>query len=863
MEVAPSGPQILSPRRGTPLPLNQLVEERSSRGSIPNHLLQSKIYAKVKRNSQIEVEPSELHFGGFELGKNYTKMLKLINISSEVMNIHIIPTQTKYFQTTYTKKDRLIPGLAYTLKVRFCPDEWRYFYDCIRVHCEGEENLLIPLHAYPVIDDLHIPPRIDLSAVPLGQRVFHTIPLRCSSPIDFEFQVNVIEPHEAFSIHPVTGVIPASSEAKITVIFSPHQYETCQVTFQLVVSQFNTKPYLCTVTGSSAPFLTLSQLEKKPDHRGSPPGFQAPPRSKTRSRLSKEAGKVKTLRREGDAPLGPAHSVDVCTPAGVAKMLIKDINKLTSKDLKQAVCSGSVAGLQSRQMKEALFIKKVNQAEREEQAKRLSWQVHLGMEPMSEQTRREIVEERAIHLHQCMVKRGDVRQDEDFAAGQTKLSSGRVRRDAGQIPEGSPCFQFHISKQWEVAQWALRLFRQAACKVAIRCRMNRRLASLKKLAETWRNQSSVLEAEDQETCDLQISPDKLFPSSFPIFSNEEDLLAPSNLVAVAVDPIDVAVTTHIPFFKLQVPQHYKLMGYQPVSAWDAFNSSIPASLARPLRFEAPVTKLHQKHSHNRSIVTSYIYNLTLHSSTCLFFFTFEDGTAETRGQFPKRAPVKSGEEEDKEEHASAKEAADLCFSAPDALLRPFPAHPLRIFNPAPGLQTYKPQPKYLESDLEYHLCPVARYSLPGSNSSGSETQTSRTRKKFLKDAFAGVMKWDDFDSVFFTRLSDQPALTRDLAPRRSINYNIDILPLTAPLPLAALPDDLLPLMESPCEGSGLQLTPDMIRAEFLSGNAPVSHSNLAAGQTVRSEISRMGARVMTRLKQLRATDRNTHPPAED
>lgn len=35
---------------------------------------------------------------------------------------------------------------------------------------KGEENLLIPVHAYPVIDDLHIPTRIDLSAVPLGLR---------------------------------------------------------------------------------------------------------------------------------------------------------------------------------------------------------------------------------------------------------------------------------------------------------------------------------------------------------------------------------------------------------------------------------------------------------------------------------------------------------------------------------------------------------------------------------------------------------------------------------------------------------------------------------------------------------------------
>uniref|UniRef100_A0A3Q2PWD2 Cilia and flagella associated protein 221 n=1 Tax=Fundulus heteroclitus TaxID=8078 RepID=A0A3Q2PWD2_FUNHE len=229
MEVAPSGPQTLSEphRRGTPLPLSQLVEETRS------HL--------------------------FSLLPPLSPSLpqKLVNISSEVLDVHIIPTLTKHFQTTYTKKCRLIPGLAYTLKVAFCPAEWRYFYDCVRVHCKGEDNLLIPVHAYPVIDDLHIPPRIDLSAVPLGQSVRHAIPLRCSCPIDFEFQVYVIQPHEAFSIHPLIGVIPANGEAKITVTFSPVRYETSQFTFQLVVSQFNTKPYLCTVTGSSSPHLAL------------------------------------------------------------------------------------------------------------------------------------------------------------------------------------------------------------------------------------------------------------------------------------------------------------------------------------------------------------------------------------------------------------------------------------------------------------------------------------------------------------------------------------------------------------------------------------------------------------------------------
>ncbi|XP_029612453.1 cilia- and flagella-associated protein 221-like [Salmo trutta] len=127
-------------------------------------------YTKFKSKSAIQAEPSALHFSGFKLGKNYQRSLKLINISSEVINIHIIPTQTKHFKTKYLKKHRLVPGLSYTVKVHFCPAEWRYFYDCIRVHCKGEENLQVPVHAYPITDDLHIPTHITIPAVPLGQK---------------------------------------------------------------------------------------------------------------------------------------------------------------------------------------------------------------------------------------------------------------------------------------------------------------------------------------------------------------------------------------------------------------------------------------------------------------------------------------------------------------------------------------------------------------------------------------------------------------------------------------------------------------------------------------------------------------------
>ncbi|XP_034407877.1 cilia- and flagella-associated protein 221 [Cyclopterus lumpus] len=809
MEVAPPAPQTLREplRRRTPRPLSQLVEESRSRANFPNHLLESKIYAKLKSNSLIHAEPPELHFSGFELRKDYIKILKLINISSEVVNIHIIPTQTKHFQTTYTKKYRLIPGLAYTLKVRLCPDEWRYFYDCIRVHCKGEENLLIPVHAYPVIDDLHIPPRIDLSAVPLGQSVRYAIPLRCSCPIDFEFQVYVIQPHEAISIHPLTGVIPANGEETITVTFSPFQYETCHVTIQLIISQFNTRPYLCTITGSSAPHVALSEPWRKSGHgvavpaeyKGPSPASQTAPQSKTKCRSTKEADRSKTLTDQAGVKARPKPPVDVCTPAGVAKMLIKDTDKLSSKDLREAISCGSTVVLQNRQMKEALFMKKVQQNLKDEQANQLRWKVHLGKDPVSEHTRRQIAEEREIALHEYMVKRGDGRHKEDFAAGKPKLSSRRVLCEAGQACEGAPSFQVYPSFQWELRQRALGLFQQAARKIVIRCRMNRRLTCLKKLSDSRRN-LPMAKKEEEMTCDLKISQDKVFAFAFPVFSNEDDPLAPGNLVPLPVDPVDVTVTTRIPLFKLQVPQHYKLMGYRSVSTWDAFNSYMPTTLARPLRTGAP------------------------------------DELGEAT-------------------------AARLSFSAPEALLRPFPANPLRIFNPDPGLQTYKPTPKYLESDPEFHLCPLSRYTIPESNMCGRETRTTHT-PKFLdhKEVITGIMTWKDFDSLALKYLSNQPAFTSDWAPRRCVDYSTDILPLTAPPPLTGPPADLPPLTDKPCKGSGVQLTPEIIRAEFLSAKALVSNSNLTSRTTVRhqrelqveatyrSECNQMGKRVMARLK---------------
>jgi hypothetical protein len=51
------------------------------------------------------------------------------------------------------------------------------------------------------------------------------------------------------------GIIPANGEAEVTVTFAPVEFLTAVMRVQLIISQFNSKPIICSFTGSSAPGL--------------------------------------------------------------------------------------------------------------------------------------------------------------------------------------------------------------------------------------------------------------------------------------------------------------------------------------------------------------------------------------------------------------------------------------------------------------------------------------------------------------------------------------------------------------------------------------------------------------------------------
>ena len=56
--------------------------------------------------------------------------------------------------------------------IHFTPTEYKYHYDCIRIHTQAQ-NLLIPIHAFPTMTSKKpvFPTRIDLGTKEVGETV--------------------------------------------------------------------------------------------------------------------------------------------------------------------------------------------------------------------------------------------------------------------------------------------------------------------------------------------------------------------------------------------------------------------------------------------------------------------------------------------------------------------------------------------------------------------------------------------------------------------------------------------------------------------------------------------------------------------
>ena len=68
-----------------------------------NKKIYLELYKKIKKNDLISINPSVIHFTGFEPQCKYWQKFELVNMSSDIQRFHVIPPQSKYFKVSYTK----------------------------------------------------------------------------------------------------------------------------------------------------------------------------------------------------------------------------------------------------------------------------------------------------------------------------------------------------------------------------------------------------------------------------------------------------------------------------------------------------------------------------------------------------------------------------------------------------------------------------------------------------------------------------------------------------------------------------------------------------------------------------------------
>nr|CAB3230180.1 primary ciliary dyskinesia protein 1-like [Phallusia mammillata] len=613
----------------------------------------------------------------------------------------------------------------------------------------------------------------------------------------------------------MSGIVPGEGETDIIVTYTPKEYVTANMTIQLSISQFNTEPMPCHITASCTPVVKqitaksikdLDDLYKQTkifDPRCISPLQMARRRQKSTYRKLPE----REVEYEGfqfPTKLNTQHAVNSVLMQEKGKLKVKDLREavLAKSDSKEdsSKSSDSLSAAEStRQMKEAAFEKIVRQDVVEERANQLRWQVHLGLDPISDEARVAIAEQRknASFVYKY-TKRKEPFVDQELLRPSGKRTCQRTRRKANETNRQAAHFDLYKNNSWSVRHRALSRFQQAARTVLIRCRADKKVKMLQKMVEDFKAgitpdqfpvvgstvdlptgtspfQVEVHDHNGFELCDptdalsSAFTPTNVKPFTFPVYVSPDtkDDIAPDALGEVPYKPTEVMAQRDVPYQKLVVPKYYELAGYTRHSVYECLKNYVPPGLVRQLRVGAEDEII------RGTFAPQAIFGDEKTTKEAPSVLSAEEAPL-TLSDSVSMGPSEAGNST-----KSVEKQSSSGLIPPSGLFKNPPTHRLYIFNRMPGIVEHSIPLEHSEIDPDFHLCPIPRYTmLPKA-------------KKFLnrQDVIKGTMLWKKFSSHGLNYLSNTPTLSNTWLPRWSDCLSQAMTPHCTPELLMELPED--------------------------------------------------------------------------
>ncbi|OQR91684.1 hypothetical protein THRCLA_08912 [Thraustotheca clavata] len=580
--------------------------------------LGEKEFALVGRNSVLVAVPQVVHFGGFTLNQAHVQRVQILNRSTSTTRLHLLVPTESPFHVHFERKGNIYAGLSEELTITFTPTEYKYYYDCIKVH-SPDGNFIIPLHGYPVVNKAEFPSTIHFGTQPLGHVAQRMLSLSCSVPIEFEFRIEVVKEHNSIVIQPLNGVIPANGSVQIAITFQPIILANVSSDIILYISQFNFKPKKCTILGASAPGITPSSDDIQESKVEISPAQPTLPQKQPYTGPTKPGSKPKKVATEPEEISVDGLKIPKQLDGVQATnfILTQQIGKFKPKDLKKAIDenrvlrkhqkaeqealrqkTGSAGGRLSfevifmeesvaskpmtRQLKELVFLQELQEINKiEKELEFQSNREYIGDILLKPENIEAIHKIRAFNQAEKDSKEREVLRNTFQSHGASVYSTPPMRAalPAFYTPETEPDYNVYKNDLWAKRKRILVRFVQVASKLIVRLRVGKRLRKIKAwlgsattrqevrrmVERDWKlalmNVSSDIRSSGKMSGTSSIlsarAPAQYQLMSFPIYIESDSRLR------LPVNPSVNTIFHDFNLFPLHVPREADRFGYKP------------------------------------------------------------------------------------------------------------------------------------------------------------------------------------------------------------------------------------------------------------------------------------------------------------